>query len=71
MAKAKYYVLDNENNPSWDSDNDCAESFTGQAAAHKRAVKMASYMPGNPVYVCKSVEVVICPVGDAVCESVE
>ena len=70
MAKAKYYVMDERNSPSWDSDTDEAESFSALSAAKSRAVEIAGYNPGEEVHICKSVEIVTCPVGDAVSETV-
>jgi hypothetical protein len=67
---AKYFVMDNENNPSWNPDDEKAESFASQSAAIKRAVDLAESIPGEPVYVCKAVEIVTCPVGPAVSEAV-
>lgn len=70
MAKAKYFVMDERNSPSWDADTDEAESFSALSAAKSRAIEIAGYNPGEEVHVCKSVEIVTRPVGKAVFEPV-
>ena len=56
MNVKRFYVIDEDNQTSFNAKKDAPEHFTKRRAAQKRAVELANSEPGKMFFICETIQ---------------